>query len=205
LYVEKDGKFILDVDGGFEDVSGLKSALKSERDAATELNRKLALYKDVDPVKYADLLKKKEEGLPELERYENAIKKQKKEIDDLKADHNVEKQGLEGKLQKFHLDKEARSAALAAGVIPEDIDDVLVLSKGNRALDDKGNIVVLDDDGDPTSKSLKEFYEKDFKERKPKYYPGLPGGGGATGGKGKSGADLSKMSPEQRVDYSRGL
>ena len=34
LYAEKDGKFVLDVEGGFEDVDGLKSALAKERESA---------------------------------------------------------------------------------------------------------------------------------------------------------------------------
>jgi len=34
FYTEKDGKFVLDVEGGFEDVDGLKSALAKERENA---------------------------------------------------------------------------------------------------------------------------------------------------------------------------
>jgi len=200
---EVDGKFQRAVE--IEDVSGLKSALQKERDAKREYERKLELYKDVDPEKYADLLKKQEDGLTELERYENAIKKQKDEIDLLKTQSAAEKKELEAKLQKFHADKEARKAALEAGVIPEDIDDVLILTRSIRSMDEDGNIVIIDADGDPTGKTLKDFFEKDFKETKPKYYPGLPGGSGASGGAGSAKVDLSKMTPTQRLDHSRGL
>ena len=72
-------------------------------------------------------------------------------------------------------------------------------------MDEEGNIVILDGDGDPTGKSLKDFFEKDFKELKPKYYPGLPGGGGATGGKSSSGKDFLDLSPRERINRSRGV
>ncbi len=201
-YTEVNGKFQRDVE--MPDINGLKTALQKERDAVKEYDRKLALYKDVDPEKYAELLRDKENGLSELERYENAIKKQKKELDTLKTEYEAKEKASATKLQKFHADKEARSAALAAGVIPEDIDDVLILTKDIRSMDDDGKIILLDADGDPTSKTLKEYFEKDFKELKPKYYPGIAGGGGATGGKGVTG-DWHKLSPRERINQARGM
>jgi len=59
-YIEKDGKFVLDAEG-VEDVTGLKSALQKERDARSKLDKQLAQYKDLDPEKYRELLKEKEE------------------------------------------------------------------------------------------------------------------------------------------------
>ena len=202
-FTEVNGKFQREVE--MPDVSGLKTALQKERDAAKELDKKLALYKDVDPEKYAELLKAKEDGLTELERYDNAIKKQKKEIDALKTSHEAKEKDSAAKLQKFHADREARVAALAAGVIPEDIDDVLILTREIRSMDDDGKIILLDADGDPTGRTLKEYFEKDFKELKPKYYPGLPGGGGATGGKGTPKGDWHKLSPMERINQARSV
>ena len=204
-WTEVDGKFQRDVE--IPDVSKLKSALKTERETAKKHAADLARFKDIDPAKYAELVKAAEEGLTEKERYENALKKRDAEIEKVKLEADAKTGDLEGKLQKFHLDKEARTAALDAGVIPEDIDDVLLLTAKNRRLDDDGNIVVVDADGDPISKTLKEFYEKDFKELKPKYFPGIPGGGGTppNGNRNNGNADLSKMSPRQRLDYSRGI
>jgi len=60
LYVEQDGKFRLDAEG--VDNSGLKSALEKERKAARDAeNRRKDLearFKDIDPERYAELLKK---------------------------------------------------------------------------------------------------------------------------------------------------
>lgn len=53
-YIERDGKFILDIEGG-EDVSGLKSALQKEREARkaveSNLRAQVEKYKDLDPDK----------------------------------------------------------------------------------------------------------------------------------------------------------
>lgn len=203
-WTEVDGKFQRDVE--MPDVSGLKSALQKEREAKEQAAKDLARFKDVDPEKYANMLKAHEEGLTEKERYENSLKKRDAEIARIKEEGEAKAKDLEQKLHKFHLDREARKAALDAGVIPEDIDDVLLITAKNRKLDDDGNIVVVDDDGDPTAKSLKDFYSKDFKELKPRYFPGIPGGGGTPPGGHKNGnADISKMTPRERLDYSRGV
>jgi len=203
-WTEVDGRFQRDVE--IPDVSGLKSALQKEREAAKKAQENLAKFRDVDPEKYAEMLKKHDDGLSDKERYESSIKKLEKKISELTDTHKAKEADLESKLKKFHLDKEARKAALDAGVIPEDIDDVLFLTSKNRKLDDEGGIIVLDDDGDPTGKTLRDFFAKDFKEAKPKYFPGIPGGGGTPPGTHHKGnVDLSKMTPRERLDYSRGI
>src|SRR5574340_829949 len=61
FYVEKDGKFHLDVTG-IEDTSGLKSALQKEREAAKEASRKAKELEDkfagIDPAKVRDMMAK---------------------------------------------------------------------------------------------------------------------------------------------------
>lgn len=59
LYVEKDGKFVLDVEGGLEDVDGLKSALSKERNRANTAETALKAWKESGietPEKIRDLL-----------------------------------------------------------------------------------------------------------------------------------------------------
>lgn len=207
-FEEIDGKFRREVE--VPDVSKMKSALQKERDAVKELNEKLAKYKDVDPEKYAELLEEKERlsqsSMTEKERHESALKKKNDEIEALKKDSATREKKLTDQLNTFHLDEKTTKAALAAGVNPEMMEDVLVVTKRYRQLDDKGKIVVLDKDGDPTGQSLKEFFEKDFKQNKPVYYTGYPGGGGTPpNGHSNGSVDLSKMSPTERLDYSRGL
>lgn len=59
FYVEKDGRFILDVEGGIEDVTQLKTALNSERGITADLTKKLKGWSDSgieSPEKARDLL-----------------------------------------------------------------------------------------------------------------------------------------------------
>src|SRR3989304_1192585 len=63
LYVQKDGKFKLDLADELPDISGLKTALTTERKArgdaekiVREVQSNLERFKDVDPDKYRDLL-----------------------------------------------------------------------------------------------------------------------------------------------------
>jgi hypothetical protein len=60
FYVERDGKFHLDVDG-IEDTAGLKSALDKERARARDFEKKYGQLKDVDPEEYTKLKKEAEE------------------------------------------------------------------------------------------------------------------------------------------------
>jgi hypothetical protein len=205
-FEEIDGKFRREVE--IPDVSKMKSALQKERDAAKALNDQLARFKDVDPERYAELLKEKEEtaqaSMTEKERHENALRKKNEEIELAKKSAVEQVTALQAQLNTFHLDEKTTKAALAAGVLPEDVEDVLLLTSRYRKLGEKGEIVILDDDGDPTGKSLKEFFEKDFKQKKPKYYAGLPGGSGTPpGGGGRNSADLMKLSPEERLNAAR--
>src|SRR5687768_11237776 len=61
LYVEKDGKFHLDVTG-IEDTSGLKSALQKEREAARQERQRAKeledRFKDIDPDRVRDMMAK---------------------------------------------------------------------------------------------------------------------------------------------------
>lgn len=65
LYVEKDGKHILDVETvegyALEDVSGLKTALGKERTTRERLERDVVKFKDLDPDKAREALAKLEE------------------------------------------------------------------------------------------------------------------------------------------------
>lgn len=62
LYVERDGKFLADVEavGGIalEDVQGLKDALGRERENVAKFERKLGAFKDLDPAKAREALEK---------------------------------------------------------------------------------------------------------------------------------------------------
>lgn len=194
-WTEVDGKFQRDAE--VPDVNGLKSALAKEREAARLAKENLAKYGDIDPKKYAELLKAQEESLPEKDRNENALKKLRSEIDAIKQAGEQKVSSLEAQLKKFHTDKVARSAAIKAGVNAEDLDDVLYLTERNRSLNENGDIIIIDNDGDPTGQSIDDFFSKDFKKAKPKYFPGIPGGGGTPPGDNHGSGKNKTMSRDQ--------
>jgi hypothetical protein len=51
-----------------EDVSGLKSALKKEREARKQFEREMGKYKDIDPEKYKELLEKHGDKMTDIEK-----------------------------------------------------------------------------------------------------------------------------------------
>lgn len=192
LYVEKDGKFTLDVEG-LEDTSALKAALKTANKEAKERREALEKLKDVDPEEYTRLKKEATERetkkLTEAGEFDKLREKWAKE----QADKDVEwarKVAEKDALLATHVkDSQVRNAALKAGVIPEDIEDVMIITARHFKLADDGALQVLDDRGEVTLKTVDEFFVKDFKERKPKFYSatgstggGTPSGGGSPGG-----------------------
>lgn len=85
-------------------------------------------------------------------------------------------------IKNMKVGAKVRSAALSAGVDPEYIDDVMALTKGNFGLDDKENVIMVDADGDPTGKSVEQYFTTDYKKNKPRFYnkSGKTGSGSQT-------------------------
>ncbi len=192
LYSERDGKFVLEVEGQ-EDVSGLKSALEAERKARKDFEKKYSALKDVDPEKYAQLLKEAEERennkLKEAGEFEKLRTKWQADKDTLEAGYKAQLAEKDSLLSRHVKDSQVRNAALKAGVIPEDIEDVMIITAKYFKLADDGALQVLDDKGEVTPKTVEEFFTKDFKERKPKFYAAsghrgseTPPGGTSPGG-----------------------
>lgn len=112
-------------------------------------------------------------------------------------------------IRHFKLAVPVRDAALKAGVLADDIDLVMMDTAKNFGLDDDGKVVVLDADGDPTETSLKEFFEKLYKQQRPKFYAATGAGGSGAGHNTSGGAggraDLSRLSPSERLKAAREL
>ena len=73
-----------------------------------------------------------------------------------------------------------KSAALSAGVEADCVDDVLTLTKGNFGINDEGQVVTVDADGEATGKSLSNYFNGEFKKNKPRYYSGSGKSGGGS-------------------------
>jgi flagellar hook-basal body complex protein FliE len=133
LYVEKDGKFNIDI-------SGLKSALTKERTTRKTLEKKLNTGNEEDP--------------PDVEELKVQLKQANNSIKSMKVTSKV------------------KNTALAAGVDADYVDDVITLTKGNFSLNSDGDVIMVDADGEPTGKSVSNFFKADFKKAKPRYYSG---------------------------------
>ena len=213
LYVEKNGKYRIDVD---EDLDGLKSSVAAARgDAKKEREAKAALEARI----------KEYEGLPEASALREMLKKldgddeaamiRRGEIDKvverrtqkLLEAHQKELKAKEDELGKYDstlkkyrdrvLSDHIRAAAAKAGVHPTAVDDAILAASRVFSLDDEANAVQLEDGkpvlatgGKPYSP---EHWMEEMKEKKPHWFPGGNTGGGASGS-GAGGAKTIKRS-----------
>lgn len=211
VYVADGDNWKLDAEG-VEDVSGLKSALQKERDAAkaADAARKAleAKFKDVDPEKYAQLL-------AEAETKENDDLKSKGKIDEIIEKHNAKLAALkkeyeekitakDTELDRVYIDLRLRKVFEDAGVIADRIDDAVELTKPRAKRNDKGELTLHDQDGSPLDVSAEVYAKELLKEKKPWLYQasGAGGSGAQNGTNGGNGAKtitrkaLSEMSPD---------
>lgn len=201
LYVEKDGKFHLDVDG-IEDTSGLKSALQKEREAAKEAKRLAKEIEDryagIDPVKVKSMMAQfdadGEAALIAAGKIDEVINRRteklrtelQKQVD---AAHEKEKlaESKAGKFSQRVLDNHIRAAAAKAGIHAVAIEDALFRARSMFSLNEDGEAVQVGSDGMPilgkdgkTPFSPAEWLEG-MKELAPHWFPAGSSGSGASG------------------------
>lgn len=227
LYVEKEGKFVLDLPDGVEEVKGLKSSLQKERDRADkeekarkdlekrfeglDVDQIREMMKQFENAEEAELLKQGKEGIKKLvekqmvrerEGWQRERAQLQKKIDDATG-HNK-------KLSMRALDERVRAAATKAGLHAHAVEDALFRARSIFVVGDDGEVVQLGDDNKPimgkdgkTPYGPSEWLES-MKETAPHWFPNLNSGGGATGDKGKGGertmkrSEFEKLSPADR-------
>lgn len=207
LYVEKDGKFHLDV-SGVEDTSGLKSALQKEREAAKQERQRVKeledRFKDIDPEKVRDMMAKLDKDgeasliaagkLDEVvaRRSEKLRAELMKQVEEAAAKTEAEK-ARANKFSQRVLDNNIRAAAAKAGLHTGAIEDALFRARTMFSVDDDGNAVQMDDSGRPvlgkdgkTPFTPVEWLES-MKDTAPHWFPAGSAGGGASGNRDASG------------------
>lgn len=217
LYVERDGKFHLDVTG-YEDPAGLKSALDKERIAARNFEKQSKAWAALGktPEEISELL--------ELQRKADEDKMNKAgEWDRLKAQMNdqhtvaltAERAKSEAKdkaLAKHLVDAAAVSALAAAKGVPELL--LPHIRNAVKVIEENGEyaVRVLDSSGSPRVNGKGEFlsitdlvsemrtsdvFSRAFDAS------GVTGGGAAASAGSRTGPDLSKLSPTERLTAAR--
>ena len=184
-----DGKLYLDeieIDDGAE----LRGALENERKQSKTARERLEALKDVDPEEYKRLKAEAEaretKKLTDKGEFDRLLAKRQEEFEGREKTYQQQLADKDSQLTKFKLTDQVRAVALAQGVIPEDIDDVLALTSSRFKLGERDEIIVLDREGDPSSTTLEKFWGEEFKTAKPKFY--TPAGTGGSGAPPKPGA-----------------
>jgi hypothetical protein len=124
-YVEKDGKFMLDATPSnglaIEDVTGLKNSLAAARGERDKLNEQIRGFKDIDPTKARDALKKVEE-MQNWDPDKQVEEKIKAKLEQMKSLHQQElekvsgeSKALTGQLEKLMVDAAASEALQKEG------------------------------------------------------------------------------------------
>jgi hypothetical protein len=216
--VEKDGKTAF-INDDIEDVTGLKATVKATRTERDEAKARAKVFEDaglsadeIDEIKDAIAERKKRGTKTDDDDVEALIDKRIKARDKEVYEPVVkERDELRSENRQLLLTDKVRSAFIAAGGLDEDADDVVRIYEARFDLkigeDKKKKIVVLDEDGDPTGQSPKEFFEK-LQESRPKFFKGSGGSGGgaepvrAAGGTGAREA-LMALPPAERLTASR--
>ena len=205
LYTEKDGKFFLEVNG-LEDTAEfktVKAALKEANKEAETRRKAMEKLKDVDPEEYqrlkAEAADRETKKLTEAGEFDKLREKWQKDQDALVEGYKKQLSEKDSLLSTHVKDSQVRNAALKAGVIPEDIEDVMTITARFFKLADDGALQVLDDRGEVTPKTVDEFFTKDFKDRKPKFYAATGSSGGGTAGGGGSGGAVGTI--RTRADF----
>ena len=162
----------------------VKKRLEQERRKfEREKQQLLKQYENVDPNEYQQLKEKQKQAEDEKLRkdgeFEKLREKWSKEREQEKQKYEEKIQNLNSQLDNLYLKEKVKNSALQAGVDPADVDDVLTITWNRFQRDDEGNILVLDREGEISPLTPEDFFAKDFKEAKPKFYKPdvLPGGG----------------------------
>ena len=94
----------------------------------------------------------------------------KNENSDVDIDLQAQLTEAQNTIKNMKINSILKSVALSSGIDADYVDDVITLTKGNFGLDEDGNVVIIDKDGEILDKSVDTYFKSDFKKSKPRYY-----------------------------------
>lgn len=138
LYVERNGRYVLDVEGGVEDPAELlREARKARGDAEKALKGWTRQLGITDPMKAVEALQRyrelEEKDLLGPRKWEAAVERRAEEVAaELRVKEGTliaEAKQLRSRLEDVQLENGIRSAAAKAGVLPAAMDDAVFYAK----------------------------------------------------------------------------
>lgn len=159
-----DGSYDLQLPSGLVP----KAKVDEFRKTNIAMKKKLDAFKGIDPEEAAEAIAKRDEldeRIAEAEAAaegnsaekirEKAEELANKRIEKMKATHDAQiselkedRDGLKHKLQTKTIGDALRKAGAAAGVRPEAIDDLIARGSSTFKVDENGNLIALDSDGE---------------------------------------------------------
>jgi hypothetical protein len=207
LYRQEGAAFVLDA----EDVVP-KTRLDEFRTNNIQLQQQLDKLKDVDPVKYAELIKLQqdvEEGRlikeGKLEEVVNLrVTNMKRDLEGQLATSNSALSQANARLAVLMIDDAVRQAAVKIGALPTALDDVVLRARTVYSMD-KGQPIPKDDKGqviygkDGSTPMAIEDWLVGLKKTAQHLFAGSQGSGAGGGRSASTGVDMSKLSPAQKI------
>lgn len=207
LYKQIDGgKFQLNVDGAVD-----KARLDEFRTNNVELQKQIDKYKDVDPVKYRELMaiqqKIVEKELLDKGEVDKLVELRTRAMrEELTNNYTTAKNELDtaqAMLSKLQVNDVVKTAALKVGIHATAVDDVInratavfKIEKGVPVPKNPDGTVIFDKSGDKPI--TVETWLHDLKKSAPHLFVGAIGSG-AGGGTNTGGKDIGSMSAIEKI------
>lgn len=206
LYKPEGEKFVLDVEGAVE-----KARLDEFRNNNIALQQQLDKLKDVDPVKYRELIaiqkKVEEKQLIEAGEVDKVVNLRvgamREELETKVATAETALNAAQSQLTLLLIDDAVKDSAVKNGVLPTAIEDIVFRARGTFVLEDNVPVpkvagkVVYGKDG--TTPMTPDEWIQGLKKTAPHLFQGVRGSG-AGGGHGLGGMDVSKMTPIEKIN-----
>lgn len=207
LYAPNGSKFTLLVEGAVG-----KDKLEEFRNNNILLQQQIDKFKNIDPAKHTELLelqrRLQEEELIEKGEVEKLVNlrvgKMKTEFEEQNGALTTKLTSANQQLAVLLVDNVVKSAAIAAGIHPMAVDDVLLRARGVYTVAD-GKPVAKDAEGktiygsDGTTPLPPTEWVTGLKKTAPHLFQGFAGGGAGGGGGPAGGGDWSTMSAQDKI------
>jgi hypothetical protein len=206
MYKPEGGKFVLDVEGAVP-----RERLDEFRNNNIELQQKLEKLKDVDPVKYRELMeldrKVQEKQLIDKGDVDGLVNlrtnEMRKDFETKEVTYKTQLDSANAQLSMLLIDNAVKSEAIKLGVHETAVEDVVlrarstfVVDKGQPVPKDAAGQVIYGKDG-VSPKSVGDWLV-DVKKTAPHLFKGAQGSG-AGGGRQGPGGNVTNLSPAAKI------